>query len=288
MCILYAYKLFLKFSSEYIHLNYFFYCFECCHRVCPYLPCSTLSLIYLYCMWIFSGPHRAKPELHWKPESVATLPPFGPIEGQKWFDRISSQWESQKNRFALIYFGKIRFLPPCVWNIPFMSYSLRATDLSILNPHVISKRYHPLRQIPRAAADREIWNWGERRRRDTNHESVRACCPGWSSVASFVRALQSNINIHYNVGILPIPQPPLITEALPDSWPGGTWERTAPNNTVCPVQQSLRYHRLPPPRVLHVCYQPQPGLVTWRVGSNIYVWNVFGIIRPRFQKETTR
>jgi hypothetical protein len=24
-------------------------------------------------------------------ESGATLPPFGPIEGQKWFDRISSQ-----------------------------------------------------------------------------------------------------------------------------------------------------------------------------------------------------
>jgi hypothetical protein len=24
-------------------------------------------------------------------ESVATLPPFGPIEGQKWFDQISSQ-----------------------------------------------------------------------------------------------------------------------------------------------------------------------------------------------------
>ncbi len=60
------------------------------------------------------------------PESVATLPPFGPIEGQKWFDRISSQWECQKNRFALIYFGKIRFLPPCIWNIPFVSYSLRA------------------------------------------------------------------------------------------------------------------------------------------------------------------
>ncbi len=57
-------------------------------------------------------------------ESIATLPPFSPIEGQKWFDRISSQWESRKNRFALIYFGKIRFLPPCIWNIPFMSYSL--------------------------------------------------------------------------------------------------------------------------------------------------------------------
>ncbi len=42
-------------------------------------------------------------------ESIATLPPFGPIEGQKWFDQISSQWESQKNRFSLIYFGKIQF-----------------------------------------------------------------------------------------------------------------------------------------------------------------------------------
>jgi len=61
---------------------------------------------------------------HFNPESVATLPPFSPIEEQKWFDQISSQWESQKNRFALIYFGKIRFLPPCIWNIPFVSYSL--------------------------------------------------------------------------------------------------------------------------------------------------------------------
>jgi hypothetical protein len=29
MFILYAYKLFMKFSSEYIHPNYFFYCFDC-------------------------------------------------------------------------------------------------------------------------------------------------------------------------------------------------------------------------------------------------------------------
>ncbi len=55
------------------------------------------------------------------PESVATLPPFSSIEGQKWFDQISSQWESQKNRFALTYFGKIQFLPPCIWILPFMS-----------------------------------------------------------------------------------------------------------------------------------------------------------------------
>jgi hypothetical protein len=48
------------------------------------------------------------------PESIATLPPFGPIEGQKRFDQISSPPESQKNRFALISFGKIQFLPPCI------------------------------------------------------------------------------------------------------------------------------------------------------------------------------
>jgi hypothetical protein len=59
------------------------------------------------------------------PVSIATLPPFGPIEGHKWFGQISSQWESQKNRFALISFGKIQFLPPCIWNLPFMSYGLR-------------------------------------------------------------------------------------------------------------------------------------------------------------------
>ena len=31
------------------------------------------------------------------------------LEGQKWFDQISCQWESQKNLFAMIYFGKIQF-----------------------------------------------------------------------------------------------------------------------------------------------------------------------------------
>jgi hypothetical protein len=77
-----------------------------------------------YLLWDFhvirQGP-RGAPN---RSESVATLPPFGPIEGQKWFDQISSQWESQKNRFTLIYFGKIQFLPP--WNITFMSYRLCA------------------------------------------------------------------------------------------------------------------------------------------------------------------
>jgi hypothetical protein len=42
MCMLYAYKVFLKFSPKCIHPNYLFYCFECCPIVCPYLssaPC---------------------------------------------------------------------------------------------------------------------------------------------------------------------------------------------------------------------------------------------------------
>ncbi len=81
------------------------------------------------------------------PGSVATLPPFSPIEGQKWFDQISSQWESQKNRFALTYFGKIQFLPPSIWNLPFMSTasgmvilcctSLRGTVLKSCSAEII-------------------------------------------------------------------------------------------------------------------------------------------------------
>jgi hypothetical protein len=46
------------------------------------------------------------------PESEATLYPFGPIEGNKWFIQISSQWESQKNRFACFSLGKTQFYLP--------------------------------------------------------------------------------------------------------------------------------------------------------------------------------
>jgi hypothetical protein len=55
-----------------------------------------------------------------------------------------SQWASQKNRFALIYFGKIQFLPPCIWNLPFMSSaSVRYVEKSVCsavpyNVHVTS------------------------------------------------------------------------------------------------------------------------------------------------------
>jgi hypothetical protein len=44
--------------------------------------------VYLDVLWA-KFPHSEPGQL--RTESVATLPPFGPIEGQKWFDRISSQ-----------------------------------------------------------------------------------------------------------------------------------------------------------------------------------------------------
>ncbi len=42
-------------------------------------------------------------------ESIATLPPFGPIQRKKWFDQMSSQWESRKNRLAFISSEKSSF-----------------------------------------------------------------------------------------------------------------------------------------------------------------------------------
>ncbi len=50
-------------------------------------------------------------------DTLATLPQFVPIEGPEWFSQISSQWEYLKNRFAFISFGKIKFLPPCFWDL---------------------------------------------------------------------------------------------------------------------------------------------------------------------------
>jgi hypothetical protein len=47
----------------------------------------------------------------------------------------------------------------------------------------------------------------------------------------------------------------------------------SPNNTVCTVPQSVRYHKLLPSSVLRPAYQP--GRATWRVGSLVYVcWSV--------------
>ncbi len=69
--------------------------------------------------------------LAWTLLTIATYLQLGYTKPNKFFDtRVrsqapSSQWESQKNRFAFISFGKIQFLPPCIWNLPFMSYRLR-------------------------------------------------------------------------------------------------------------------------------------------------------------------
>ncbi len=46
------------------------------------------------------------------PEAVVTLPPFGPIEGQKWFFQISSQWESQRTGLHLSLSAKSSFYLP--------------------------------------------------------------------------------------------------------------------------------------------------------------------------------
>ncbi len=82
---------------------------------------KSVPVMNVYTVVIWGGGAQTFSTSIQNPESVATLPPFSPIEGQKWFDQISSQWESQKNRFALTYFGKIQFLPPCIWILPFMS-----------------------------------------------------------------------------------------------------------------------------------------------------------------------
>jgi hypothetical protein len=74
--------------------------------------CFSLGLlhrVHTEWQWPLFGVHSIMMEKSAQSESIATIPPFGPTEGHKWFDQISSQWESQKNRFALIYFGKIFF-----------------------------------------------------------------------------------------------------------------------------------------------------------------------------------
>ncbi len=70
------------------------------------------------------NPPPTSHHLSYLSELIATLPPFGPIEGHKWFFQISSQWESQEDQFAFISFGKIQFLPPCIWYLPYRLCSL--------------------------------------------------------------------------------------------------------------------------------------------------------------------
>ncbi len=79
-----------------------------------------IDIVYIHYCTQFSTLHRMGVwgNLLKPPESRATLPPFGTIEGHKWLFQIFSQWEFQKNRFAFISFGKIQILPPCISRSP--------------------------------------------------------------------------------------------------------------------------------------------------------------------------
>ncbi len=100
-------------------------------QIFSHIACRCHAWVALSADYVFSFVHSAQRAQSClfclsirSPESIATLTSFGPIEWHKWFFQISSQWESQKNRFAFISFGKIQFLPPCIWDLPFMSYRL--------------------------------------------------------------------------------------------------------------------------------------------------------------------
>ncbi len=81
--------------------------------------------------------------------SQYVLPPFGPIEGHKWFFQISSQLESQKNWLAFISFGKTQFWPSWIWDTLLMT--LVSGDLRC---RVVKTGFWP----EEINADRFFWN----------------------------------------------------------------------------------------------------------------------------------
>ncbi len=128
----------------------------------------------------------------------------------------------------------------------------------------------------RAAADRENWEI-ETEVRDVDRIRVtKVYCSGLLGDGGVGGHKSTPSNILFP----PASSSPLITARV------GTWERSASNNTVFTVPQSVRYHKLPPPRVLLlVCCQP--GHATWRCGSNVYVWNVFYCDSLSFSEQFT-
>ncbi len=47
--------------------------------------------------------------------AIATLPPFGPIEGNKWFDQIPSQWVPEKPVWIHLFRQNPVTTPPPLW-----------------------------------------------------------------------------------------------------------------------------------------------------------------------------
>jgi hypothetical protein len=57
---------------------------------CYTLKVPTVQVLYsVQCLYPYGHCTNAQDQYDMK--SIATLPPFGPIEGQKWFEQISSQ-----------------------------------------------------------------------------------------------------------------------------------------------------------------------------------------------------
>ncbi len=80
-----------------------------------------------------------------------------------------------------------------------------------------------------------------------------ASCSEWP-VRGVITVLQSNINMY----CFPQPAAPHLKMKLCLAAAGrtGTCELTATMKTVCSLPKSIRDNKLPPPRELHVCYQP--------------------------------
>ncbi len=102
-------KLGCESSIPFSVLKNFIYCI-------PLLLLPTWPHIYISISWIYWCEERG---LFTQPVCelfsctiFLSVPPFGPIEGQKWFFQISSQWESQKNQLHLLISAKSSFYLP--------------------------------------------------------------------------------------------------------------------------------------------------------------------------------
>ncbi len=63
--------------------------------------------------------------------------------------QISSEWESQKNWFAFIHvFWQNPFLPPCIWDLPFMFYRFSKRTLRRMEGKDIRKKRHQIFKFP--------------------------------------------------------------------------------------------------------------------------------------------
>jgi hypothetical protein len=131
-----------------------------------------------------------------------------------------------------------------------------------------------MRKIPRVTAGRECWNLGARDVHRIQITKVYTSCPGWSSGGR-----KSTPVKHKHMLFPPACSSPLIAEDLPGSWPGRYMKMDSPKQNSL-VPQFVWYHSLS--GTICLCLQAcnvllyKLGQATWRVGSKVYVCNVFG------------